>query len=78
MRKSNLSLRLGLLIETLGITQKELSRMSDVSDSIISRVIKGQWSLSSKNIIKIVDATKISPSWLLGYGEDEDFEIMED
>ena len=76
MRNSNLSLRLGLLIETLGISQKELSRISGVSDSIISRVIKGQWCLSSKNLIKIVDATNINPSWLLGYGEDEDMERM--
>lgn len=76
MRKSNLSLRLGLLLETSGMSQKELSRISGVSDSIISRVLRGHWTLSSKNIIKIVDATKISPSWLLGYGEDEDMERM--
>lgn len=76
MRKSNLSLRLGLLLETSGMSQKELSRISGVSDSIISRVLRGHWALSSKNIIKIVDATKISPSWLLGYGEDEDMERM--
>lgn len=76
MRKSNLSLRLGLLLETSGMSQKELSRISGVSDSIISRVLRGHWALSSKNIIKIVDATIISPSWLLGYGEDEDMERM--
>ena len=76
MRNSNLSLRLGLLIETLGISQKELSRLSGVSDSILSRVIRGQWALSSRNIIKIVDATHVSASWLLGYGEDEDMERM--
>lgn len=76
MRRSNLSLRLGLLLETSGMSQKELSRISGVSDSIISRVLRGHWALSSKNIIKIVDATKISPSWLLGYGEDEDMERM--
>lgn len=76
MRKSNISLRLGLLLETKGISQKELSRISGVSDSNISRVIRGQWNLSSDSIIKIVDATNVSPSWLLGYGDDEDMERM--
>lgn len=76
MRTSNISLRLGLLLETKGMSQKELSRISGVSDSNISRVIRGQWNLSSDSIIKIVDATNISPSWLLGYGDDEDMERM--
>ena len=76
MRTSNISLRLGLLLETKGISQKELSRISGVSDSNISRVIRGQWNLSSDSIIKIVDATNVSPSWLLGYGDDEDMERM--
>lgn len=76
MRTSNLSERLGLFLETSGMSQRELSRISGVSDSIISRVIKGTWCLSSKNIIKIVDATNVSPSWLLGYGADEDMERM--
>lgn len=76
MRTSNISLRLGLLLETKGMSQKELSRISGVSDSNISRVIRGQWNLSSDSIIKIVDATNVSPSWLLGYGDDEDMERM--
>lgn len=76
MRTSNISLRLGLLLETKGISQKELSKISGVSDSNISRVIRGQWNLSSDSIIKIVDATNVSPSWLLGYGDDEDMERM--
>lgn len=77
MRTSNISMRLGLLLETKGISQKELSRISGVSDSNISRVIRGQWNLSSDSIIKIVDATNVSPSWLLGYGDDEDMDNFE-
>lgn len=76
MRKSNLALRLGLFIESSGMSQKELSRLTGVSDSIISRVIRGQWSLSSHNLIKIVDATGISPAWLLGYGDDDQMERL--
>lgn len=76
MKNSDLSMRLGLLIEAKGISQRELSRISGVSCSIISRVIRGEWTLSSKNICRIVDATNVSPSWLLGYGDDEEMERM--
>ena len=76
MRNSNLAERLGLYIETAGISQKELSKISGVSDSVICRAIKGHSTLSADNIVKIVDALGISPSWLLGYGNDEDIERM--
>lgn len=76
MRNSNISERLGLYIETAGISQKELSKLSGVSDSVICRAIRGQNTLSADNIVKIVDAIGISPSWLLGYGADEDMERM--
>lgn len=76
MKTSNLSERLGLYIETAGISQKELSKISGVPDSVICRTIKGQNSLSIENLCKIVDALNINPSWLLGYGSDEDMERM--
>ena len=76
MRTSNLSERLGLYIETTGISQKELSKISGVPDSVICRTIRGKSTMSSDNIVKIIDAIGISPSWLLGYGADEDMERM--
>lgn len=76
MRNSNLSERLGLFLETSGMSQKELSKISGVSDSIICRTIKGQNSMNTDNFIKIVDAIGVDPAWLIGYGADEDMERM--
>lgn len=74
MSNSIISERLGLYLETGGLSQKELSRMSGVADSVICRVIKGENDLSSKNIIKIVQATGVSPNWLLGFGSEDEIE----
>ena len=74
MRTSDTAERLGLLIECMGISQKELSRKTQVSDSVICRVIKRESTLSEGNLIKIADATGVSPSWLLGYGDDAEME----
>lgn len=76
MRDSNSSERLGLMIECLGISQKEFSKLVGVSDSCICRVIKGQSTLNERNLIKITDATGVSPSWILGYGDDDQIEII--
>lgn len=72
--KSELSERLGLYLETSGLSQKELSRISGVSDSIICRVIKGENGMNTKNLIKISTAIGVSPNWLLGFGSDEEIE----
>lgn len=76
MRNSDTSERLGLMIECLGISQKEFCRIVDVPDSVICRVIKRQNSLNEKNLIKITEATGVSPSWILGYGNDEEMEMI--
>lgn len=76
MRTSDISERLGLFIETSGISQKELSKMAGVPDSAICRAIKRQNTLSAKNIIKISEATRVSPNWLLGFGSDEEIEYI--
>ncbi len=75
--KSELSERLGLFLETSGLSQKELSRISGVADSIICRVIKGENDLSAKNILKIAQATGVSPNWLLGFGSEFEIEKLE-
>lgn len=66
---SELSERLGLYLETSGLSQKELSRISGVSDSIICRVIKGENKLSAANLFKIANSTGVSADWLLGFGD---------
>lgn len=76
MSNSIISERLGLYLETSGLSQKELSRMSGVADSIICRVIKGENDLSSKNLVKISQATGVSPDWLLGFGAEDDIVMI--
>ena len=84
MRKSDTSKRLEALLRFLGTTQKELSKISGVPDSAICRAIKGESNLSIKNLIRIAESTKVSPNWLLGFGEDdvipniENFKITSD
>lgn len=77
MKNDILAERLGLFMETSGLSQKELSRLTGVSDSVICRVIKGGNDLSTKNLIKIATATNISPNWLLGFGSDDEIEYLE-
>lgn len=71
--KNELPERLGLYLESSGLSQKELSQMAGISESIICRAIKGESELSLKNLVKIVQATTVSPNWLLGY--DDAFDI---
>lgn len=78
MRNSNIPERLGLYLETSGLSQKELSKLSGVPDSVICRVIKGQSTLSEKNLIKIIDSIGVSPAWLLGYGADDQIELLKE
>lgn len=74
---SNVSERLGLFLETRGLSQKELSAMSGVADSIICRVIKKDSGITCKNLVKIALATGVSPNWLLGFGSDDEIEYLE-
>ena len=73
---NELSERHGLFLETSGISQKELAKLSGVPDSVICRAIKGENTLSSKNLVKIACATGVSPNWLLGFGSDEEIEKL--
>lgn len=75
---SELSERLGLYLETSGLSQKELSRISGVSTSIICRVIRRENELSTKNLLRISTAIGVSPNWLLGFGSDEEIEKIGD
>lgn len=76
MITSNISERLGLYMETSGMSQKQLSKLSGVSDSVICRVLKSEQSMSVCNIVKIANATRVSPNWLLGFGSDDEIEYI--
>lgn len=76
MRSSNFNLRLKHLLSHYSITQKELSRKSGIMKQTMSLYVQGKREPNIKNLIKISDATNISPSWLLGYGTDDVIETI--
>lgn len=74
MRSSTTSKRLLSLIKELKISQRELSLKTGVSESVICRAIKHEACMTENNLVKIVDATGVSPEWILGYGADDKIE----
>ena len=76
MRKSTLEKRLRLLLNELGYTQKEFSAMTGITEAAICRYLDGSRIPNEKSIVSIADVTNVSPTWLLGYGDDENVEFM--
>ena len=70
MRTNTTDKRLKMLLSNLGMTQKELSQKSNVSEAAISKYLNGSRIPNAQSIIQIAEATKVSPSWILGYGSD--------
>ena len=74
MRNSDTSKRLSLLMVNLGISQKELAEKTGFTEATISRYAKGTISPNEKSLCKIAEVTNVSPSWILGYGADDNME----
>ena len=71
MLDNNVPKRLKLLIDNLGLSQKELSVKSDLTECAISKYMSGERIPTAGSLIKIANATRISPNWILGYGSDD-------
>lgn len=74
MRNSDTQKRLKLLMANLGITQKDLAIKTGFTESTISRYANGTISPNEKSVCKIAEVTNVSPSWILGFGTDENME----
>lgn len=68
--------RLQLLIDNLGITQKELAEKANITEAAVSRYIQGSRIPNAGTIISICRATNVSPNWLLGSGDDNVMERL--
>lgn len=66
--------RLKMLIDNLGISQKEFAIMIDSTDSAVSRFLSGERIPTTLTLINIANATGVSPNWILGYGSDDEME----
>ena len=76
MRKSTIEKRFRQLLNELGYTQKEFSAMTGITEAAICRYLDGTRIPNASSIISIADVTNGSPTWLLGYGNDENVEFM--
>lgn len=70
-RTSTTGARINYALKHYKITKSKLAEISGVDNAIISRACSGDSSLSEKNLIKITEALKVNPAWLLGYGSDD-------
>ena len=70
------SKRMKLMIENLGITQKDFSEMTGITEAAICRYLQGTRIPNAGTLIAIARATNVSIDWLLGQGSDEKMERM--
>jgi transcriptional regulator with XRE-family HTH domain len=59
--------RLRELIVVLGISQIELCEKADIKPSALSNYLHGNRMPRTDVIVKIIDAYKLNPSWIMGY-----------
>lgn len=76
MRNSDIKTRLHIMLSNFGITQKELSKKSGIREATICLYFTGKRVPNAKYLCMIADAMQVSPSWILGYGDDDKMERM--
>ena len=76
MRRSTFKKRFRLLLDELGYSQKEFSALTGITEAAICHYLNGSRAPSAQSLISIADITTVSPSWLLGYGDDDNIEFM--
>lgn len=70
MNQNDISKRLALLIDFLGISQSELAHRSGLTESAMCHYIKGDRIPHADALVKIAKATGVRTDWLLGLGSD--------
>lgn len=70
MNQNDTSKRLSLLIDYLGISQRELAQRSGLTESAMCHYIKGDRIPHADALIKIAKATGVRTDWLLGFGSE--------
>lgn len=70
MNQNDISKRLALLIDYLGISQRELAQRSELTESAMCHYIKGDRIPHADALVKIAKATGVRTDWLLGFGSE--------
>lgn len=68
--------RLKLLIANLGLSQKDLSVKAGLTECAVSKYISGERIPNAGSLIRIAHATGVSPNWILGFGSDDEMEMI--
>ncbi len=76
MKNDTVQRRFKIMLKELGLSQKEFSDQTGIQESDVSYYINGHRHPSAMALIKIANATHVSPSWILGFGSDEIMERM--
>ena len=68
--------RMKELISKKGISQKQLAKISGLTESTISHYVRGERIPRGVNLIKIAKALDTTTDYLLGNEENEDFDFV--
>lgn len=68
--------RMKELISQKGISQKQLAKISGLTESTISHYVRGERVPRGVNLIKIAKALDTTTDYLLGNEENEDFDYV--
>lgn len=75
--KREFSMRVAMRMKTQGIdSQRELSKRCGISETSISRYLAGERVPKITSIINLADALRVSPSYLIDFGETIDIKGM--
>lgn len=67
--------RLTALLEDRGMKQADLAKISGIRASSISDWLSEKYIPKQDKIAVLAKALNVSPAWLMGYGEDNDFDV---
>lgn len=76
MIQNTFNKRLKLLISHFEVSQKRLSDMTGIREQTISNYCTAQREPKISILIKIAETLQVNPSWILGYGSDDEIERM--
>lgn len=66
--------RLRLLLDNLGLSQREFALMTGLTEAAVSKYLSGVRIPHAGTLISIANATGVSPNWILGFGDDDKME----
>lgn len=78
MRTDKTHLRLQYMLKKLNLTQKDFAIRTGLTESAVCRYIQGTRVPNAASLVMIADAIGVSPTWLLGYGADDNMEMIKE